>query len=254
MDFQKEVIDQSKKYPVLVDFWAEWCGPCKFLGPILEELEKEQDRWKLVKIDVDKHPEISQRFSIRGIPDVRLFNDGQEVGQFTGAKPKHEIQKWLIEHIPDERIEILNLILAELPQNSERLEKFVQDNPDLKIGQIALAKHLVWSNAKKAAELIGKIPPGQDFYDEAAAIQQIHEFMQKAFGGLPVGLPLKIAQNEIQQQHHEAAVEAVVNAVLVDKTFDNDLPRKLAIALFTLLGPTHEVTKKYRRKFDMALY
>jgi putative thioredoxin len=101
IDFQKEVIDASKQQPVLVDFWAEWCGPCKMLGPILEKLEKEaNDAWKLVKINTDLHPDLSRQYQIQGIPAVKLFVDGQVTAEFAGALPEPHVRAWLNEHLP----------------------------------------------------------------------------------------------------------------------------------------------------------
>ena len=94
--FQKNVIDVSHRKPVLVDFWAPWCGPCRVLGPTLEKLAKEsQGAWRLVKINTDTYPDISQKFGVRGIPAVKLFKDGAVADEFVGALPEHQVRAWL---------------------------------------------------------------------------------------------------------------------------------------------------------------
>ena len=92
MDFNKEVLELSKKQLVLVDFWADWCHPCKILSPLLENLEKEYD-FKLVKINTEEEPEIAQDFGIMSIPNVILFKDGKPIDMFVGAYPEPAVRE-----------------------------------------------------------------------------------------------------------------------------------------------------------------
>ena len=94
--FQKEVLDKSHEKPVVVDFWAPWCGPCRVLGPTLEKLAKQnKGKWRLVKINSDRQPDLARRYGVRGIPAVKLFVDGAVVDEFVGALPEHEVKDWL---------------------------------------------------------------------------------------------------------------------------------------------------------------
>ena len=106
--FEEEVIEASYKRPVVVDFWAPWCGPCRVLGPVIEKLAGEQsDLWDLVKVNSDDHPEISTRFEIKGIPAVKMFVGGVVVDEFTGSLPEPAIRQWLEKALPSEAKNLL---------------------------------------------------------------------------------------------------------------------------------------------------
>ena len=101
--FQREVIERSKEVPVVVDFWAAWCGPCKVLGPLLEKLAGQfEGGFELAKIDVDSNQALAGRFGVQGIPTVVGFRDGVPVSQFTGALPEPNVLQWLREIVPSE--------------------------------------------------------------------------------------------------------------------------------------------------------
>ena len=103
IDFQSDVIEASKTTPVLVDFWAEWCGPCVMLSPSLEKLANEAgDSWNLLKVNTESQPELAAEYGIRSIPNVKLFVNGEISGEFVGALPEEEIKRWLESNIPDQ--------------------------------------------------------------------------------------------------------------------------------------------------------
>lgn len=253
MNFDLDVIKESFNKPVLVDFWADWCGPCKFLGPILDNLASESDRWNLVKVDVDANAEISQRFNIRGIPDVRLFNKGEVIGQFTGAKPRHEIEQWLNDLIPDPRLAHLNDLIER--KDLDQLQTFVADNIDYAPGQLALAKLILWDNPARSLELLKSISTNPQNQELKYAIENIATFLDKRIeDDSKVGEILKNVQTGLKQKSIDNGLEKIIESIILDKSYQNEIARKLAISIFCLLGTDHETYKKYRRKFDMSLY
>ena len=258
IDFRKEVIEASNEQPILVDFWAPWCGPCQYLGPVLEALEKEQTEWKLLKVNVDENQEISQQYGIRGIPDVRLFIKGKEIDRFTGALPKNQIEKWLTKNIPDERDEALQKILestADKKSIEDQLYNFIGQNSDYLKAKLVLAELIVWEMPKEAIDLVKSVSVMHEQYPTAEAIRTIAEFLNfKIIPELPIDEKLLAAKKALKEGDQEMALSLLIEAVMLNKNHMDELARKVTIALFNLLGPEHELTKKYRRRFDMALY
>lgn len=100
-NFETEVIEASKTTPILVDFWAAWCFPCRMLAPTLEKVAGENEgRWKLAKVNTDENPQLAMRYGIRGIPTVKLFWGGQVINEFVGVLPEHALKSWLDSALP----------------------------------------------------------------------------------------------------------------------------------------------------------
>lgn len=259
-NFDQEVIEKSFDKPVLVDFWAPWCAPCRTLGPVIEQVAEEQaDRWELVKVNTEEEQELAERYQIRSIPNVKLFHEGEVIGEFLGAMTKTAIETWLSEHLPDDRLagfQVLldNFKLDNTAANLEAIENFVNQHPDIQESALILARMLVFTKPEKAASLVASISLGDKWYDEAEDIKILADLMALNGTQDPAGKALQKAKAAIQEDDLETAVQAVIDATTINKGFQNDLPRKAAIALFRLLGNQHVLTKKYRWRFDMALY
>jgi putative thioredoxin len=261
--FDKEVLEGSRQLPVLVDFWAPWCGPCQTLTPVLEEMAGEStDRWSLVKVNVDQYPDIASRYQVQSIPTGLLFHKGQLLASFQGAYPKPQLVRWLEQHIPNPLVQSFSELEAHI-QNPwevradtlERMEQLVRHSPSWKEGRLKLARYLVWSQPGKAQELVADIGLGDNGYDTAEDIRNLSCLLTcdiDSEGG--VGALLLEARHHLFNGRVSEALEGLIRSVTSNKQFCDELPRKASIAVFHLLGNKHSLTQQYRRKFDMALY
>ncbi len=258
MNFEQDVIARSEQVPVVVDFWAPWCGPCQSLGPVIEGLaEKASGTWELVKVNTDEHQDISQRYGIQGIPAVKMFHQGVVIADFTGALPKPQIQKWLVENLPDERKEQLETYRNQLFtfQHSEaatKLAQFTKDHPDVGEAQLWLAAATVGQHPELASEAIQHTHRSFELGED---VRSLADLMTCEEGGQPkVAEQIEQAQTAMKENRFEDTLQSLIQATLLDKTYCNELPRRATIALFRLMGTDHPLTKQYRKRFDMALY
>ena len=184
-DFSVDVIQASHTKPVLVDFWAEWCGPCRVLGPVLERLAANNNgEWNLVKINSDEHPELSQKYGIRSIPAVKLFHKGEVVNEFVGALPEKAIKEWLKKNIPNKFQDMLAHAEALLSSGNENeakqiLNEILIHDPNNSQAKIHLARIFLFDETEKAIHLIAGIEETSENAEIINSLRTIAELINE---------------------------------------------------------------------------
>jgi putative thioredoxin len=277
--FMKDVIEESKRQPVLVDFWAEWCGPCKQLGPVLEKVVKSaKGKVKLVKMDIDKHPQIPGQLGVQSIPAVFAFVNGQPVDGFLGNLPESQVVAFL-ERITKGRIgseekDQLAAADASLAQGdaasaAELYAKVLaQDAANVAaLGGLARA-YLKTGATEQAKQTLALVPEAKRNDPAVAAARAAVELAEQAKSVGPIGeLEQKVAANALDHQarfdlavalnganRRQEAVDHLIAIVRRDRKWNDDGARKQLVQFFEAWGPTDDATVDGRKRLSSILF
>jgi len=277
--FVKDVIEESKRQPVLVDFWAEWCGPCKQLGPVLEKVVKAtKGKVKLVKMDIDKHPAIPGQLGIQSIPAVFAFVNGQPVDGFLGALPEAQVVAF-IERVTKGRIggeekdqlQAADAALAagDAAAAADLYAKVLAEDGG-NIGALAgLARAYVKTGAlEQAKQTLAMVPEAKRSDPPVAAARAAIELVEQAQSVGPIGeLEAKVAANPLDHQarfdlavalngkgKRPEAVDHLIEVVRRDRKWNDDGARKQLVQFFEAWGPTDEATVYGRKRLSSILF
>ena len=268
-DFTQHVLEESKHRPVVVDFWAPWCGPCKSLKPILEKLAAEYGgKFLLAKINSDDNQELAARYGVRGIPSVKAFVGGEPVDEFSGALPEGEVRAFLDRLVPGPADELRQqATAARTAGDIAGALKLLAEASKLDPGHIGVRLDaaeimLDLNEADEARRLLGSMQDDAD--PRVPALKARLQFMGVA-GEDEAALSARVAANEsdlearlklanllVAAGQYEAGMDQLLEIVRRDRGFEDDIGRKTLLSVFNLLGGG-ELVSRYRRLLASAL-
>ncbi|MBX3677408.1 MAG: co-chaperone YbbN [Rhodocyclaceae bacterium] len=273
-NFMQEVIEASHRAPVLVDFWAPWCGPCRSLGPILEKLAAEyQGRFRLAKVNSDENQALAGQFGVRGIPNVKAFVGGKMVDEFTGALPESAVREFIDALLPSPA-EPLRLeaqaarARGEADATRKLLLQAIRLDPKHEQARLDLVDVLLDAgDLAEAQRLLGEIADSAKDRSRVDALSARIALAQGAPAGadesaLNARLAADPADHEARlglanllaaRQDYRGALEHLLEIVRRDRAFGDDIGRKTMLQVFSLLGPDSELVRTYRGELSRAI-
>jgi putative thioredoxin len=261
--FERDVIARSREVPVVVDFWAPWCGPCRSLGPTLERLAAEaKGAWVLAKLNTDANQRLAQMFGIQSIPAVKAIKDGKIVDQFVGALPEGQVRAWLKRFVGepgDDMVAMAQALEASDPQEAAaRYRLILGEQPDNATALFNLGRLLLMQGEAEGVAALKQVPTASPLFARAQALVPLAEFFALA-GSAPVdggGSRARYigAARSARAGDMRAALDDLLAIVMHDRAFGDDAARKTMLGLLAALGDDHPLTGEYRRKLANALF
>jgi len=272
-DFEREVVELSKRLPVVLDLWAPWCGPCRVLGPALERLAQEHaGAFRLAKLDVDRAPRTAQALGVRSIPTVYGLRDGKIVAEFVGAQPEPVLRQFLERLLPSEadRLAQEGARLAEAGHGNAAEERFraaLGREANHAGALLGLARlHGERGEAEQGLDLLERVSPVSPLAAEAARLAAALRVGGEGAGDLaalrarvvaePGDLAARLALGRALAAagRYEEALAGLLECVRRDPGFEDGAARKAMLDIFALLGPEDPLTGRFRGELARALF
>lgn len=265
-NFEYEVLSYSQNIPVVVDFWAAWCQPCKRLGPMLEQLTQEaKGTFRLARVDVDANPNLALRYGVRSIPTVKAISQGQVVGEFAGLQPEARVREFLSKLAPPSeaslQLEKANSLLAnhQWAKAEEIYRELEEQDPNQPQVLLGLVKTLLaQAKTSEASAILNTFPASKEFH-AAQELRPLTDAMLKhERGELPAETDLDAmfanAIRLVRRQNLLAALDGLLELIRLDKRYRNDRARLVFLGILELLGAEDEDARQYRRELAMILF
>jgi putative thioredoxin len=259
--FEREVIARSQEAPVVIDFWAPWCGPCRTLGPTLERLASEaKGAWVLAKVNVDENQRLAAMFRVQSIPAVKAVHNGKIVDEFVGALPEPQVRAWLKRFVPEpggSLLEAAQELEASDPQGAAaRYRLLLGDEPENAAAMFSLGRLLLLQGEPEGLETLRQVPAGDPFYARAQAALPLAELLDSADRPAEGESETRYRQaaRAARAGDYQAALDELLALVARDRAFRADGARKALLALFAALGDEHQLVPAYRRRLANTLF
>jgi len=273
-NFMQDIVEASKAQPVLVDFWATWCEPCKTLMPVLEKLSSEYNgQFRLAKVEIDQEQNIATQFAVRSVPTVKFVINGEIVDEFTGALPESDIRAFINKHITQAEDSPLQLAITlfqqgEVDKALEQMQTLMlaePTNPDIRI-EFAnmLMREKRFDDARELLNSLSAedklLPTALALFSQLDSIQVLLDAPD--FDELMISIEKDgnnlLARDQLSAHYKlrgefEAAMEQLLEIVRRDRSYNDEIGRKELLKIFEILGPTHELVGIYRRKLAQTL-
>lgn len=267
-DFEYEVIQQSYETPIVVDFWAPWCGPCRMLTPILEKLAADPNHiFILAKINVDENPNISMRYRVQGIPAVKAFRNGEVIGEFTGALPEPRVRQFIQKIAPsaaDNQLGEANslLVTRHWVEAEAAFRRILSQHPHHPVATLNLARSLLaQGQGCDAVHLLKSVTDGTELILANKLLPLGKFFCQSSelTDGWEDDAPLlEIQYRQVsriwQRNNFAAAMDGLLEILRQDKNYANGEVKSVLLAIFELLGDDDPLTQTYRRELASVLF
>jgi putative thioredoxin len=254
-NFATAVLEESRRRPVVVDFWAGWCQPCRVIGPVLERLaDEKQGAFLLAKLDVDANPGLSQMFRVQSIPAVKAFRDGDIVNEFVGAIPEQAIRQFLDSVLPSPADELVEQARqAEAGGRADEAERLYRSALGEDAGHVEASLGLarlaaLQGDVEEARRLVEPLRPHSEAERLMAAIE-VSEWASPNGEG-----PLAQAERAAAEGRFPEALEVFLAAVRNGTEEDRAKARESMLKVFAVLGDEDPLTNEYRRKLSAALF